>query len=346
VTTPSSPPPPQGLPPLRDPASVAVVVPARDAGDTVAAALRTATSQQPPVAEVVVACAPEDASTRAAVAPLAAQDPRVRVVDAPGGTTPVALNAGIAATTADVVVRLDAHAELPDGYVARAVATLRTTGAGNVGGRQVPVGGTGFAGAVAAAMASPVGAGGAAYRTGSTAGPVDTVYLGVFRREALEAVGGYHPDMVRNQDAELNLRLTAAGYTVWFDPDLAVAYRPRDTVGGLARQYLGYGRWRRVTARLHRSSLQPRQLAAPVLVAGLTLLVLQALVTGWWVLPIGATAGYLGALVVAGAQAAPTPRLALSTAVALGTMHLAWGVGFLSGPPRDAPRPTRTTDDR
>jgi succinoglycan biosynthesis protein ExoA len=334
------------LPPLPDPATVAVVIPAREAGDTVVTALATATAQVPAVDEVVVACAPEDVSTREAVAPVALQDPRVRLVDAPGGTTPVALNAGIAATTADVIVRLDAHAELPDGYVARAVATLRATGAGNVGGRQVPVAEAGFARAVAAAMASPAGAGGAAYRTGSTAGPVDTVYLGAFRREALEAVEGYHAGMVRNQDAELNLRLAAAGYTVWFDPELAVAYRPRDTVGGLARQYLGYGRWRRVTAALHRASLRPRQLAAPVLVAGLALLLLQALVTGWWVLFLGATAGYLGALVVAGAQAAPTPRSALPTAVALGTMHLAWGLGFLSGPPRGAPRRTRTMDER
>jgi succinoglycan biosynthesis protein ExoA len=334
------------LPPLPDPATVAVIVPARDAADTVVAALMSALAQEPPVDEAVVGCAPEDSRTREAVATLAARDGRVRVVDAPGGTTPVALNAAIAATTADVVVRLDAHARLPAGYVARAVATLRATGAGNVGGRQVPSADAGFALAVAAAMRSPAGAGGAAYRTGASPGAVDTVYLGVFRREALEAVGGYHPEMVRNQDAELNLRLAAAGYPVWFDPELGVTYRPRSTVRGLAAQYHGYGRWRRVTAALHRASLRPRQLAAPVLVAGLTLLVLQALVTGWWVLPLGAAAGYLAGLVIAGVHAAPSLGAALPTAVALGTMHWAWGLGFLSGPPRDAPRPTRTTDDR
>lgn len=341
---------PPALPALTDPATVAVVIPARDAAETVGTAIGTALAQVPAVDEIVVGCPPDDDATRDAIAAAAtaagAPGPPVRVVDAPGGTTPVALNAAIAATTADVVVRLDAHAELPDGYVARAVATLRETGAGNVGGRQRPVADAGFGRAVAAAMASPAGAGGAAYRTGSVAGPVDTVYLGVFRREALDAVGGYHPGMVRNQDAELNLRLTAAGYPVWFEPALSVAYHPRETVRGLAAQYLGYGRWRRVTASLHRASLKPRQLAAPVLVAGLTLLVVQALVTGWWWLPALAAAGYLGLLVVAGVHAAPTLALALPTAVALGTMHVSWGLGFLYGPPRDAPRPTRTTDDR
>lgn len=335
----------QPLPPLPDPARVAVVVPARDAGVTVAIALRTALDQQPPVDEVAVACDPEDSSTRDAVAPFLTADPRVRLVDAPGGRTPDALNAAIAATTAEVVVRLDAHAELPPGYVARAVATLRETGAGNVGGRQVPVADGGFARAVAAAMASPFGAGGAAYRTGSKAGPVDTVYLGVFRRQALDAVGGYHPGMDRNQDAELNLRLTAAGYPVWFEPALSVAYHPRSSVRALAAQYHQYGRWRRVTAALHPSSLRMRQLAPPLVVSALLLALVQAIFTGWWWLPVAALVGYGLLLLTAGLRAAPRLTAAVPTAVALATMHLAWGLGFLSGPPRDAPGPTRSSDD-
>jgi succinoglycan biosynthesis protein ExoA len=332
------------LPPLPDPATVAVVVPARDAAGTIAATLRSALDQHPPVAEVVVGCDPADVTTRAAVA--AITDPRVRVVDVPGGRTPDALNAAIAATTSQVVVRLDAHAVLPDGYVQRAVRTLRETGAANVGGRQVPTADDGFAAAVAAAMASPAGTGGATYRTGSVAGPVDTVYLGVFRRAALDAVGGYDAAMTRNQDAELNVRLARAGYLVWFDPELAVAYRPRSSVRSLASQYHQYGRWRRVTARLHPDSVRARQLAAPALVVGTAVAVAQAPLTGRWWVPAAAVGGYAAALLAAGARAAPTPQLAAPTAVALGTMHWAWGLGFLSGPPRDAPSPTRTSDDR
>jgi succinoglycan biosynthesis protein ExoA len=333
------------LPPLPDDAAAAVIVPARDAAVTVGDALASAVAQGPLVTEIVVCCDPDDAATRAAVA-AATADPRVRVVDVPGGRTPDALNAGVAATTAEVVVRLDAHAELPTGYVAHAVDALRRTGAGNVGGRQVPVADGGQAAAAAAAMRSPFGAGGAAYRTGTQSGPVDTVYLGVFRRAALAAVGGFDAGMTRNQDAELNLRLTAAGYQVWLEPELAVGYRPRGTLRGLASQYHQYGRWRRVTARLHPGSLRPRQLAAPLLVVGLALACLLALVTAWWWLAVAAVAGYAAAVLVAGWAAAPRASLAPRTALALATMHLAWGLGFLAGPPRDAPSPTRTSDDR
>jgi len=319
------------LPPLGDDPSVSVIIPALHAADTVENALRSVLAQQE-VGEVVVAAGDDD--TRQAATAAAAGDDRVRVVDNPGGRTPDALNAAIAASSGEVVVRVDAGSALPPGYVAQAVRTLAATGAGNVGGAQVPTAARGFARAVAVAMRSPAGAGGATYRVGGNAGPVDTVYLGVFRRAALDAVGGYDPRFTRNQDAELNLRLRRAGYDVWFEPSLQVAYRPRDTVRGLAAQYLQYGRWRRLTVRTHQGSVAPRQLAAPVLVVGLIVAAVVSAVVGS-ALPIGAAlAVYLAALIVAAVVAVPSLALVPGVVIALATMHLSWGVGFLLGPPR------------
>lgn len=282
--------------------------------------------------DIVIAVGPSTDDTRDVAGRLGAEDQRVRIVDNPGGSTPAALNRAIAASTGDVIVRLDAHAELPPDYVARAVETLRATGAGNVGGRQVPEADAGFAAAVAAAMRSPLGSGGAAYRTGTTAGPVETVYLGVFRREALDAVGGFDERLLRNQDYELNHRLRQAGWQVWFDPRLEVRYHPRSTVRALARQYLDYGRFKRLVMREHPSSVRPRQLAPLVLVLGLLgSFVVGAILGAWWVLGV-AVAGY-GALLLAGGLHADARR-APAVAVALATMHLSWGIGFLLGPPR------------
>ncbi len=325
--------------------AVAVVIPARDAAATLPTTLDSVLAQHPPPREVAVAVGPSVDATREVAVAAAADDPRITVVDSPSGRTPDALNAAIAATSAPIVARVDAHAVLPTGYLARAVEVLHTTGAGNVGGRQVPTAGEGFAAAVAAAMVSPLGAGGAAYRTGETAGPVDTVYLGVFRREALAAVGGFDPRFVRNQDAELNLRLTRAGYTVWFDPELAVAYRPRGTITGLARQYAQYGRYRRLTARTHPGSLRPRQLAAPALVMGLAGAAgAGVLLRRAW--PVAVTGSSYVAAVLAGTVATVRPlRRVPAAAVATATMHLSWGVGFLAGPPRGSGRPTPVPAD-
>ncbi|MFP4634631.1 MAG: glycosyltransferase family 2 protein, partial [Nitriliruptoraceae bacterium] len=258
------------LPPLPDAPTVSVIIPARNGAATLPDAVASVLAQSPSPDEVVIAVAPSTDATYAVATTLVRDHPeRVRMVDNPSGRTPDALNAAIAAVRGQVLARVDTGAVLPPGYLRRAVEVLRETGAANVGGLQVPHADRGFGAAVAAAMRSPVGSGGAAYRSGARSGPVDTVYLGVFRREALEAVGGFDPAFVRNQDAELNLRLRAAGYTVWLEPELQVTYRPRGSVRGLAAQYLQYGRYRRRTAATHPRSLAPRQLAPVALVVGL-----------------------------------------------------------------------------
>ena len=104
--------------------------------------------QYPGRLQVYIAVAPSTDRT-AQIASDAGDD--VTVVPNPAGTTPAGLNAAIRAGSAPVVVRVDGHSQLSDGYVTRAVETLRCTGAGNVGGMQVPAPETPFEAAVAAA---------------------------------------------------------------------------------------------------------------------------------------------------------------------------------------------------
>lgn len=312
-----------------------VVIPTRDAALVLPSAVAAVLSQdEDGTLEVVIAVGPSADETSAVAGALAA-DPRVRVVDNPEGSTPAALNRAIAASTGEVVVRVDAQSVIPPGYIARVVELLESTGAGNVGGLQVPTAEAGFAACVAAAMRSRLGSGGAAYRSGGARGPVDTVYLGAFRREALEAVGGYDERLRRNQDYELNWRLRQAGYTVHLDPALAVAYTPRGSARALWRQYHDYGRYKRFMLRLHPASIRVRQLAAPAVVVSLLASGLVALVSGRAraLLPVGA---YVAAVSVSSATAAPQPALAPGTALATVIMHVAWGWGFLFGPHPDA----------
>ncbi len=145
--------------------------------------------------------------------------------------------------------------------------TLLETGAADVGGVMAAEGITPFQQAVAWAMTSPAGMGAAANHTGGDAGPVDTVYLGVYRREAIEQVGGYDETMLIAEDWELNYRIRAAGHLIWFTPELRVTYRPRANLGALAKQHFRYGRWRRVVARRYPETVNPRYLAAPVATA-------------------------------------------------------------------------------
>lgn len=298
--------------------TVSVIIPARGCADVLPRALESIADQTyPNVVEIVVAAADDDTAA-------VAQAGGATVVRNEAGTTPAGLNQAIATTRGEVIVRCDAQSVLPPEYIARAVETLTRTGAMNVGGMQVPVGETPWERAIAAAMSSPFGAGDARYRIGGSESPVETVYLGVFRRDALERVGGFDESFTRNQDYELNHRLIQSGGIVWFDPGLRVQYRPRGSLAQLARQYLDYGRAKRRFARTHPGGLRWRQLAAPLW----TLVLLASLMVSIW-LPVAllVPALYMAGLLAVGVS---TRRDPLRVATALATMHMAWGWGFLT----------------
>jgi len=288
--------------------------------------------------EVLLALGPSTDETNAVAAQLSRVDGRLVVVENPGGRTPTGLNLAIARSQYPYVVRCDAHAEIPHDYVAVAIETLERTGADNVGGIMAAQGVTPFEQAVARAMTTPLGVGGASFHVGGQEGPAPTVYLGAFRRTALDRVGGYDESMVRAQDWEMNLRIRDTGGVVWFTPNMRVTYRPRGSIKALAKQYFEYGRWRREVVRRHPETVSARYLAAPVAVAGVSVGVLGGLIAAlggpsWlalgWLAPVGyALVIGIGSLIVGrGLPASAWWRLP----VVLATMHGSWGCGFLRG---------------
>lgn len=297
--------------------------------------------------ELVLAVGPSKDKTLQIAESLAAADSRVTVVANPSGQIPSALNAAIGASRHDVLVRVDGHALLPPGYIATAVQTLEETGAVNVGGIMAAEGVTPFQRAVAWAMTSPAGVGSAKYHTGGQPGPAESVYLGTFRRSALDAVGGYDEQYLRAEDWEMNHRIRESGGLIWFQPQLRVSYRPRATLSALGSQYFHYGRWRHVVARMHAGTINLRYLAPPLVVAAMLagavaglagLLALAAGAGGLWpdLLLIGFLAPLvylLGVLAVTATAAKNlSARSLLALPFVLATMHVCWGVGFLTSP--------------
>src|SRR5215468_4445357 len=263
---------PQATPlPPEEPATlpaVSVVMPVRDEEKHLASSVSRVLGQDYPGGfELVLAVGPSRDRTEQIARELAAADDRIVVVPNPSGKIASAMNAAVKAARYSVITRIDGHAMLPDGYLRTAVRTLLETGAADVGGVMAAAGVTSFQQAVAWAMTSPAGVGAAANHTGGEAGPADTVYLGVYRREAIESVGGYDETMIVAEDWELNYRIRAGGGLIWFTPDLQVTYRPRASLLALARQHFRYGRWRRVVARRYPETVNLRYLAAPVATA-------------------------------------------------------------------------------
>ena len=280
--------------------------------------------------EVILALGPSTDGTDAVAAELTSRLP-VKIVANPAGKTAAGLNLAIAAAKGDVIVRVDAHSELSPGYAARAFELLLATGAANVGGVMRAEGTNGFSRAVAFGYGSRFGLGGGTFHVGGKAGPSDSVYLGVFRRTVLGAVGGFDEKIIRGQDWELNLRIREAGHVVWFDPTLEVGYRPRSSWRALAKQFYDTGFWRAAITRKSFARANLRYFAPPLMVlgtiAGLVLAAATGLVIG--VIP---AALYLGFVALAAVSAKNLDlRSRLNLLVVLPTMHFAWGLGFIVG---------------
>jgi len=322
---------------------VTFIMPVLNEAGYLEAAVRSILAQDyPGELELILALGPSTDGTAAIAARLEAEDPRLRTVENPGMDIPIGLNRAIAAGRHPIVVRVDAHTELPADYTSRGVATLRRTGAGSVGGVMIAVGRPGFQLAVARAYNSRFGLGGGAYHGDRAAeGPAESAYLGIFPREVLEEVGGFDETLRRGEDWELNHRIRASGRKVWLDPALRVSYWPRDTVGKLVRQFYATGVWRGELVRRLGSANSLRYFAPPLLLLGVVAAVVLAVlivagVRTWPVLVLGAVGAlglglYLALLVVAAIRSSGSLADRLRFCGAIAVMHLSWGAGFLVG---------------
>jgi glycosyltransferase involved in cell wall biosynthesis len=311
--------------------SVSVILPilneARDLRECISAILK---QNYPGELEVILALGPSTDNTNQIASEIAKVDSRIKLVDNPSGKTATALNLAIAAASFEIICRIDGHAEISDSYIKTAVEIMQQTGAVNVGGLMQATARNGFQSVVATAMRSKIGVGVSKFHTGGEAGAADTVYLGTFKKSAILQAGGFDEKYIRAQDWELNHRLRLNGGLIWFDPRLIVTYRPRDTFGKLAKQYFEYGRWRRAVSREHKGTVNYRYLAPPsALLINLFSLLLGITLNSIFFIPvlIYLISIILGSLIIGKGIYA---KILLPSVLI--TMHMAWGLGFLTSP--------------
>lgn len=268
--------------------------------------------------ELILALGPSKDATNAIAEKLSKEYSNLVLCDNPKGLTSAGLNTAIGKANGDVIIRVDAHARLTQGYAKTAIETLDSNPKiGNVGGVMRAQGDDDFTNAVAWAYTSRYGLGGGKFHVGGDAGAVDTVYLGVFRKSVLVEAGFFDECVVRGQDWELNQRIRNLGHLVWFDPRLEVFYRPRSSWKALASQFYKTGLWRGKLSRTDFPNISAKYLAPPLLI----------ILTLFWV-PVWVYLFAIGLI-------AYTAKLPYSSRIylllVLPTMHYTWGAGFILG---------------
>ncbi|MEM9553856.1 MAG: glycosyltransferase family 2 protein [Acidobacteriota bacterium] len=327
---------------------VSVVMPVRNEADFIARSLGAVLAQRWPAdrLEVLVVDGRSTDGTRERVEAIAATtDVAMRLLDNPGRTAPCALNVGIAAARGDIIVRVDGHCEIGPDYVAHGVRHLLEDGADGVGGplKTIPLDPSDpVARTIAAAMSSPFGVGGSAFRVsrpGDYLREVDTVAFPAYTRAALERAGPFDEELVRNQDDEYNDRLRRLGGRILLAGDMPARYYARSSWRKLARQYFQYGLYKIRVLQKHPRQLSWRHGVPGVFVAALTVALLVgatgllgAPLLSW--APLAAIVGaYLVAILLATLFEIRRHDLAVTTRLPLAyaLLHLGYGAGTLLG---------------
>ena len=262
-------------------------------------------------------------------------DLSVRVVENTAQTIPSGLNQAIREAKGEIIVRLDAHSMPIPEYVERCVSAHQAGRGENVGGVWDirPGADTWIAESISCAAAHPLGVGDAMYRLNAKAGAVDTVPFGSFRRTLIEKIGTFDETLLANEDYEFNTRVRESGGTVWLDPSIRSVYFSRSTLEKLASQYWRYGFWKFKMLKRYPHTLRWRQALPPVFVTGLIIFSVLSLFIGSARYILAAQlALYFSVLGLAGLKLAVTKQkgfLCYGLPLAVTTMHLAWGSGFL-----------------
>jgi succinoglycan biosynthesis protein ExoA len=332
--------------------SVSVVVPCRNERDHIEICVRSILSQELPPGgfEIIVADGMSDDGTRDILARLAAEDPRLRIIDNPRRITPCAMNAGIQTARGRYIAIMGAHTEYAPDYLRTCVELLEEhPEVCCSGGPILSKGTTRFGQAIAAAMSHTLGVGNAKHRFPDYEGYAEGACFPMFRKEIFERVGLYDENLVRNQDDDLNYRIARRGEKVFISPRASCSYHVREAPVLLFRQYFQYGYWRVAVLRKHRSAASVRQVV-PLLffLIMLVLLLVGVCLSGWWrLVAVALPIAYASTLIAVGVQTAARARkrrfgaLALMFPVAVAIMHLAYAAGFaraLLGHPTEGAR--------
>lgn len=294
--------------------------------------------------DVTIADGMSSDGTRAVITEFVAGHPDlgIKVVDNLSVNIPSALNRAIAASSGDIVLRLDAHSYPKPDYVELCVADLVAGKGANVGGIWLIQSDSDdwIGRSIAFGASTPLGVGDARYRVGSTAGPVDTVPFGCYYRETLESVGGFNEDLLTNEDYELNTRIRKAGGIIWLDPRIQSVYYARGDYGKLAKQYFRYGFWKTQMLKKYPTTIVWRQALPPLLVLSLLIFSLLALLAPIfaWLFYVEVVLYIIPQLLVSTVAAIKRKDigLLLGVPIAISVMHLSWGTGFLFGSFRKA----------
>lgn len=325
---------------------ISIVVPIRNEARYIGHTIDSLLAQDYEQFEIIVVDGQSDDETAAIVNDYCVKHGQVHLLENPRRWSSAARNIGSRKARGDVILMVDGHCEIPDNGLLRRLADAFTRSGVDVVGRPQPLhvqGANSVQEAIALVRSSPLGhhPDSFIYAEGECIAPAESIGV-AYRRGVFDTVGWFDELFDACEDVDFNLRCDRAGMRCLFTSAAAVHYYPRDTLTGLFRQLVRYGRGRVRLARKHQSwslkFLLPGMLVLGIITGPAFALIAPPL--AW--LYIGVLAIWVGTIVVASiavcARAKRWRRLPHVVAAFL-VVHLGAGWGVL----RELVLPARRT---
>ncbi len=168
----------------------------------------------------------------------------VQVLENPGKTLARGWNVALRVFSGDVILRVDAHANIPADFVLKNVECLES--GEDVAGGQRPCiieNPTRWQKTLLLAENSLFGSSIAPFRRDVGRMYAKSVFHGAYRRKVFETIGGYNEELGRTEDNEIHYRMRQAGFRLCFDPAIISYQHVRSSLKTMIRQKYGNGKW-------------------------------------------------------------------------------------------------------
>lgn len=169
---------------------------------------------------------------------------QIMVLDNPKKTLPCGWNVALAVAQGEAILRVDAHAVIPENFIELNVRDIQK-GEDICGGKVISVPGKNDPWGVVLNEAENSMFGGsiAAFRRAKSACYVSTAAFAMYRREVFERVGAYNEALTRTEDNEMHYRMRRSGYKFYYDPEIVSQRVTRSNLRKLLRQKYLNGYW-------------------------------------------------------------------------------------------------------